>query len=346
MSLLKVDSLHKTFASGGVWSASRKVTHAVNNVSFHVARGETLAIVGESGSGKSTAARMIMRLLQSDAGSISLLGEDVTHMKGATLRRKRKHMQMVFQDPFASLNPRMKIVDSVGEGLRVHAPDLNRSQRRQRVAETLTQCGMDESTLDRYPHQFSGGQRQRIGIARALVVSPDLLVLDEPVSALDVSVQAQILNLLKDLQKEHNLAYLFISHDLSVVRHVADRVAVMFAGHIVEQGNVDDVYAHPLHPYTRALLDARPAIHPQDRRQDATTANAAESDEISARETSANEISDMAEVTTGCPYAHRCPQMQAACADYQVQLQAESTATDKHHTVACLFPLHEEERHA
>jgi len=201
VSLLKVERLSKSFASGGMWSGKRKVTHAVNNVSFEVAKGETLAIVGESGSGKSTTARLVMRLLEADAGRISLLGEDVSQLKGSALRKKRRHMQMVFQDPFASLNPRMKIADSVGEGLRVHAPQLSAKERRIKVAGILEQCGMDESVLDRYPHQFSGGQRQRIGIARALAVSPELLVLDEPVSALDVSVQAQILNLLSDLQK-------------------------------------------------------------------------------------------------------------------------------------------------
>ncbi|MDQ6987091.1 MAG: ATP-binding cassette domain-containing protein [Mariprofundaceae bacterium] len=333
MSLLKVESLRKSFASGGIWSASRKVTHAVSDVSFEVARGETLAIVGESGSGKSTTARIVMRLLDADAGNISLLGEDVTHLKGAALRRKRRHMQMVFQDPFASLNPRMKIVDSVGEGLRVHAPDLNRQQRRQRVAEILQQCGMDESIMDRYPHQFSGGQRQRIGIARALVVSPDLLVLDEPVSALDVSVQAQILNLLKALQEKHDLAYLFISHDLSVVRHVADRVAVMFAGHIVEEGNVEDVYAHPHHPYTRALLDARPVIHPAQRRDNENKGDALKVEDISG------DVSDTSEADSGCPYRHRCPQAQAACRDFQLQ---RTTFADQHR-VACLFPLEIEE---
>ncbi len=339
MSLLKVELLNKTFSSGGIWGGSRKLTHAVNNVSFSVARGETLAIVGESGSGKSTTARIVMRLLDADSGSITLLGEDMIQLKGAALRGKRKHMQMVFQDPFASLNPRMRIVDSVGEGLRVHAADLNRQQRRQRVAEILQQCGMDDSIMDRYPHQFSGGQRQRIGIARALVVSPDLLVLDEPVSALDVSVQAQILNLLKGLQSKHDLAYLFISHDLSVVRHVADRVAVMFAGYIVEQGNVEDVYAHPRHPYTRALLDARPVVHPAERRRNkdesAATLEAVDTDIAPAIEDTDTDESD-----TGCPYRYRCAQAQASCADYQVQLdQRQPAAADNNHAVACLFPL-------
>ena len=317
MSLLKVESLSKAFASGGMWSGKRKVTYAVNDVSFEVAKGETLAIVGESGSGKSTTARLVMRLLEADAGKISLLGEDVSQLKGKALRNKRRHMQMVFQDPFASLNPRMKIVDSVGEGLRVHAPELNGSQRRQKVTDILAQCGMDESVLERYPHQFSGGQRQRIGIARALAVSPELLVLDEPVSALDVSVQAQILNLLGELQKEHQLAYLFISHDLSVVRHVADRVAVMFAGFIVEQGTVEDVYAHPRHPYTRELLAARPVEHPSQRH--------AEGEEIVR--------SDEGVAESGCAFRLRCPFAQADCAGFDARL------SDGEHKVACLHPL-------
>jgi len=316
-SLLKVESLSKSFASGGMWSGARKVTHAVNKVSFELARGETLAIVGESGSGKSTTARLVMRLIDADAGRISLLGEDVSGLKGKALRKKRRHMQMVFQDPFASLNPRMKIADSVGEGLRVHAPQLSGSQRRQKVADILVQCGMDESVLERYPHQFSGGQRQRIGIARALAVSPELLVLDEPVSALDVSVQAQILNLLSDLQKEHDLAYLFISHDLSVVRHVADRVAVMFAGHIVEQGTVEEVYSHPQHPYTRELLDARPVGHPSERHADGV--------EIVR--------SDEGVAESGCAFRLRCPFAQVDCENFEARL------SDGEHKVACLHPL-------
>jgi len=315
--LLKVERLSKSFASGGMWSGKRKITYAVNDVSFELAKGETLAIVGESGSGKSTTARLVMRLLEPDAGSISLLGEDVSSLKGSALRKKRRHMQMVFQDPFASLNPRMKIADSVGEGLRVHAPELNAKQRRSKVADILEQCGMDDSVLDRYPHQFSGGQRQRIGIARALAVSPELLVLDEPVSALDVSVQAQILNLLSDLQKEHQLAYLFISHDLSVVRHVADRVAVMFAGYVVEQGDVQDVYADPKHPYTRELLDARPVAHPSQRHADG--------DEIVR--------SDEGVADSGCPFRLRCPLAQTDCESFDAKL------SDDAHRVACLHPL-------
>ncbi len=319
MSLLKVESLSKSFASDGMWGGARKITRAVNDVSFEVAQGETLAIVGESGSGKSTTARLVMRLIDADGGRIELLGEDISLLKGAALRRKRRHMQMVFQDPFASLNPRMKIVDTVGEGLRVHVPQLSARERRGRVGDILIQCGMDESVLERYPHQFSGGQRQRIGIARALAVSPELLVLDEPVSALDVSVQAQILNLLGELQQQHRLAYLFISHDLSVVRHVADRVAVMFAGHIVEQGDVESIYAHPRHPYTRELLDARPVAHPAERQ--ARGLEAVRSDEG---------VSE-----SGCPFRLRCPFAGDDCVGYDPVLSTDA------HAVACLHPLGE-----
>ncbi len=238
---------------------------AVQDVSLSVDAGETVAIVGESGSGKSTTARMVMQLLRADHGTIQWQGEEVGELSNRALRPLRRRVQMVFQDPFASLNPRMTIENSIAEGLRVHEPQLTRLQRRQRVAEILRQCGLDPEVMGRYPHQFSGGQRQRIGIARALIVQPSALVLDEPVSALDVSVQAQILNLLQDLQQQHQLAYLFISHDLSVVRHVADRVLVMLQGTVVEQGSVEEIFANPQHDYTRRLLAAKPILHPSER---------------------------------------------------------------------------------
>lgn len=269
VAVLKVENLSKSFRRGSIWGGG--ISHkAVDDVSFALEEGETLAIVGESGSGKSTTARLAMRLLDADAGSVHLQGEDITLAGGKELRIKRKDIQMVFQDPFASLNPRMKIIETVGEGLRVHHSEMNREQRREKVAETLALCGIGEEALDRYPHQFSGGQRQRIGIARALIVEPKVLVLDEPVSALDVSVQAQILNLLKKIQAERNLSYLFISHDLSVVRHIANRVLVMFEGSIVEQGAVADLFANPQHAYTQDLLAARPINHPRERQQPAT----------------------------------------------------------------------------
>ncbi len=317
MSLLTVRGLCKSFYAGGPWGGKDHVIRAVDDVSFEIKEGETLAIVGESGSGKSTVARIVMRLLDVDAGRITLMGEDMTHLKGKRLRQMRRHMQMVFQDPFASLNPRMRIWETVGEGLRVHARDLNAKQRRERVSEVLEHCGMDVEVLDRYPHQFSGGQRQRIGIGRALAVSPRLLVLDEPLSALDVSVQAQILNLLEKLQNEQKLAYLFISHDLSVIRQVADRVAVMFAGRIVEQGNAEAIYARPKHPYTRALLDARPVEHPSQRKK--RTDIAVHSEEAVAE--------------SGCAFRLRCPCAREDCKGFDGALSADD------HAFACLHPL-------
>ncbi len=312
--MLEVRGLGKTFAAGGMFRAIGKDKRAVDGVSFKLDAGETLAIVGESGSGKSTIARLAMRLLQASDGEIFWAGENVSSMAGSALRSRRSHIQMVFQDPFASLNPRMKIWESVAEGLRVHFPEMSRSQRRQRVAETLALCGLDDSGLERYPHQFSGGQRQRIGIARALIVEPKVLVLDEPVSALDVSVQAQILNLLKEIQAAKGLAYLFISHDLSVVRHVTDRVAVMFAGRIVEQGNTATVFDHSRHPYTRALLDARPIDHPGER-TDAVL----------------NGVVGEGMADSGCAYQPRCPFASEHCADFDGQLNEQG--------YACLHPL-------
>jgi len=317
MSLLKVKGLCKSFHADAPWRGKAHVTRAVDDVSFDIGESETLAIVGESGSGKSTTARIVMRLLDADAGSVTLMGDDITHLTGRPLRNMRKHMQMVFQDPFASLNPRMRIVETVGEGLRVHARTLNAKQRREKVIEVLVQCGMSSEVLERYPHQFSGGQRQRIGIARALAVSPRLLVLDEPVSALDVSVQAQILNLLGDIQHKHKLAYLFISHDLSVIKQVADKVAVMFAGRIVEQGRVDDIYTQPKHPYTRALLDARPVEHPSKRKK--LTDTAVRSEEVIAE--------------SGCAFRLRCPYARQDCETFDGELSGNE------HAFACLHPL-------
>ncbi len=314
MSMLEVRGLSKTFSAAGMFRAIGKDNRAVDGVSFKLHAGETLAIVGESGSGKSTTARLAMRLLEASDGEILWAEEDVSSMGGSALRGRRSHIQMVFQDPFASLNPRMKIWESVAEGLRVHFPELSRRQRRQRVAETLALCGLDDSGLDRYPHQFSGGQRQRIGIARALIVEPKVLVLDEPVSALDVSVQAQILNLMKEIQAAKGLAYLFISHDLSVVRYVSDRVAVMFAGRIVEYGQAAGVFDHPRHPYTRALLDARPIDHPAERMDVALNTGTGEG------------MSD-----SGCAYQLRCPFATQDCAAFDGQINEQG--------YACLHPL-------
>ncbi len=310
--VLQVAGLRKVFQRGGFLLGKRDENVAVHDMSFALLPGKTLAIVGESGSGKSTTARLAMRLLDADLGEISWAGTPVMALSGGQLRKHRKRIQMVFQDPFASLNPKMKIVDTVAEGLRVHQPHLSAATRAEKVKQTLALCGIGEEAMNRYPHQFSGGQRQRIGIARALIVEPDILVLDEPVSALDVSVQAQVLNLLKDLQQQKGLAYLFISHDLSVVQHIADDVLVMFAGHVVESGSVDQVFHRPQHPYTQSLLDARPINHPNERK--------------SALEIKADE----GVAKTGCVFALRCPVVQVDCSSFDMQLN---------NGCACLHPL-------
>jgi oligopeptide transport system ATP-binding protein len=259
-----VEALHlrKTFpASAGVLGGR---THggvmAVDDVSLEIAPGETLAVVGESGSGKTTLARILLRLLEPDSGELRVDGRDFLAARGAALRALRREMQMVFQDPFASLDPRMRVGAIVGEPLEIHQPRMGRAERRQHVVEILRAVGLDEDAMARYPHEFSGGQRQRIGIARALILRPRLLVADEPVSALDVSVGAQILELLRDLQREFALTYLLISHSLPVVAQLATRIAVMREGRIVETGPAAQILANPAHPYTQLLIAAVPAL--------------------------------------------------------------------------------------
>ena len=310
--VLQAENLRKTFKNSSFSLKGGEEKVAVHDLSFALHAGETLAIVGESGSGKSTTARLAMRLIEANQGNTVWQDMDVTHLSNRQLRPYRKGIQMVFQDPFASLNPKMKVVDTVAEGLRVHHPEYNSEQRRIKVKEMLELCGLTGDILDRYPHQFSGGQRQRIGIARALMVKPEVLVLDEPVSALDVSVQAQILNLLKQLQDEQGLAYLFISHDLAVVQHIAHNVIVMFAGFVVEEGDIEQVFSKPKHPYTQSLLDARPISHPQQ------------------RETVSNASHDEGIATQGCAFALRCPNKQADCADFDMVMRNQC---------ACLHPL-------
>jgi len=265
--VLDVKGLRKTFskstsvfsADGAATSSAGRLT-AVDGVTFRLLRTETLAVVGESGCGKTTLARMILRLIEPDAGEVYLVGQDLLAAKGKALREMRRQMQMVFQDPFASLNPRMKVGEIVGEPLAIHEPELSRAARRDKVAEMLQRVGMPLDTLDRYPHEFSGGQRQRIGIARALILRPRLVIADEPVSALDVSVGAQVLLLFRELQREFGLACLFISHSLPVVAQIASRIAVMQAGQFVEIGTTEYVLQKPVHPYTKQLLAAVPAI--------------------------------------------------------------------------------------
>jgi oligopeptide/dipeptide ABC transporter ATP-binding protein len=259
---LTVDGLVKEYpVGGGLFRRGKEVVHAVSDVSLAVAGGSTFGLVGESGCGKSSLGRSVAKLQTSTSGSISLDGEDITFVHGSKLRGLRRRIQFVFQDPYASLNPRKSVRDTLAEPLAIHG--LHQGKQSQRVLDLLAMVGLNPAHADRYPHEFSGGQRQRIGIARALAVEPEVIVLDEPVSALDVSVQAGVLNLLDDLQRDLGLTYLFIAHDLSVVRHLSDRVGVMYLGKLIEEAPVDALYEHPMHPYTQALLSAIPVPDPR-----------------------------------------------------------------------------------
>jgi oligopeptide transport system ATP-binding protein len=267
-SLLQVHDLKTHFPiRAGVLQRTVGWVRAVDGVSFSIAPGETVGLVGESGCGKTTLGRTLLRLIEPTAGQIQFDGRDVTQLNGGGLKSFRRDAQMIFQDPYGSLNPRMSVGHIIGEALRIHNLCANRHEERERVAELLRSVGLDPEHARRYPHEFSGGQRQRIGIARALAVQPKFIVCDEPVSALDVSVQAQIINLLQDLQEQFHLTYLFIAHDLAVVEHISDRVLVMYFGKIVEQASAEEIYTNPLHPYTRALLSAVPTPDPAARRQ-------------------------------------------------------------------------------
>ncbi len=296
--LVEVRGLRKEYPiGGGFLGRARATVHAVAGVDLTVRTGETLGIVGESGSGKSTLGRCILRLTEPTAGSVSFGGRDVLALSGRDLRAMRRDMQIVFQDPYASLNPRMRIGAIVAEGIEIHGLARG-AAKRARVHELLEKVGLSPEHYDRYPHEFSGGQRQRVGIARALAVGPRFIVADEPVSALDVSIQAQVLNLLRRLQDEMRLAYLFISHDLRVVAHVSHRVAVMYLGKIVEQAPVAELYRNPRHPYTRALLSAVPVPDPR-RRPD--------------RIRLGGDVPSPVNPPTGCTFHPRCPYVEDRC---------------------------------
>jgi len=315
--LVEVDSLVKHFGvrADAFGRTSERVVHAVDGVSFTIGRGETLALVGESGCGKSTVARLVLRLLDPSAGTIRFDGVDVTRQSGKQLRALRRRAQIVFQDPYSSFDPRRRVGDSVAEPLVVQG---RRGEASARVRELLELVGLEPDSAGRYPHEFSGGQRQRLAIARALSVQPDLVVLDEPVSALDVSIQAQVLTLLSDLRQRFGLSYLFISHDLAVVRHLADRVAVMHLGHIVETGPVDAVLREPVHPYTRALLSAVP--HPDPVRERARE-----------RIVLAGDPPSPLEPPSGCRFRTRCSHAVDACA----QAVPPLAGVGPEHAVAC-----------
>lgn len=268
MSLLQVQNLKVHFpVKRGIFSRAQQFVQAVDDVSFSIAAGETLGLVGESGCGKTTLGRAIVRLVDPTAGRVLFEGEDIAKMSSGELRARRRRFQMVFQDPFSSLNPRMTVEDIIGEALDIHGLADSAAARRARIADLLKAVGLDRAYAQRYPHEFSGGQRQRIGIARALAVEPKFIVCDEPVSALDVSVQAQIINLLQDLQQAHGIAYLFIAHDLAVVEHISRRVMVMYLGKVVELAEAKEIIRAPKHPYTQALISAVPEVDPASKRK-------------------------------------------------------------------------------
>ncbi len=297
--LLKVESLVKHFpVKSGLLSRQVEHVRAVDGVSFHIDAGETLGLVGESGCGKSTTGRCILRLIEPTAGKVWFDGRDVTEMGPRDLRLARREMQIIFQDPYASLNPRMKVGTIVGEALTIHGLAKDARAFEERVVELLETVGLAADHMHRYPHEFSGGQRQRIGIARALAVSPRLIICDEPVSALDVSVQAQVINLLEDLQEKFNLTYLFVAHDLSVVEHISNRVAVMYLGRVVEVAAARDLYTAPKHPYTEALLSAVPIPDPKAKR---------------TRIVLQGDVPNPIHPPAGCHFHPRCPRAEARC---------------------------------
>ncbi|HEX3519162.1 MAG TPA: dipeptide ABC transporter ATP-binding protein [Solirubrobacteraceae bacterium] len=325
--LVEVRDLVKHFpiTKGIIFQKRVGAVQAVDGVSLDIERGETLGIVGETGCGKSTTARLIMRLIESTSGSISFEGEDITRVKGAHLKAVRREMQMIFQDPYSSLNPRKTIGSIISEPFAIHGLEKGEGERKRAVQELLETVGLNPEHYNRYPHEFSGGQRQRIGVARAIALKPKLLIADEPVSALDVSIQAQVLNLLRDLQRDFGLTVVFIAHDLSVVRHMCDRVAVMYLGKIVEIGPGDALYGYPRHPYTGALLSAVPVADPSLHGQE--------------RHLLSGDVPSPANPPSACRFHTRCPKAQELCSTQEPLLADMDSGT----RAACHFPLTREE---
>ena len=316
--LIQVHDLKKYYYKEGLFSLDKKPIRAVDGISFFIRKGETLGLVGESGCGKTTAGKSILRLIEPTSGQIFFRGQDILRLSRKGLRRLRRYMQFIFQDPYESLNPRMKVGEIVGEGLEVHQIAQGK-EKRQKVSEILEKVGLHPQDAQRYPHEFSGGQRQRIGIARAISLNPELIVADEPVSALDVSIQAQILNLLMDLRDQLGLTYLFISHDLRIIKHISERIAVMYMGKIIEMAHSEDLFRRPLHPYTRVLFKAIPNLDLSQKKE----------------RTSLKEELRSLPLDQGCLFQPRCPHPKERCQIEDPLLLDEG----EEHFVACHFVM-------
>lgn len=320
--LLDVQGLKMHFpVMGGVIRRQIATVKAVDGVSFQLIKGETLGLVGESGCGKSTTGRAIIKLYEPTAGKILFAQDnrmvDLAPLSRAQMKPIRAHIQMIFQDPYSSLNPRMTVGDIIDEPMTIHMPEMSKKERRDRVIQLMAKCGLREDQADRYPHEFSGGQRQRVGIARSLATNPSLIIADEPVSALDVSVQAQVINLMQDLQEEFGLTYIFIAHDLSVVKHISTRIAVMYLGNIVEIGPSEEVYGNPVHPYTKALISAVPEIFKDNEE----------------RQILQGDVPSPQRKPSGCGFRTRCPICRPECAENIPELKEKGAM----HFVACPF---------